>query len=286
MKHLLLSAAIAAIALPVIACSREKPNAQQAELQESAAAARVTDQVSPVETETSAEMPSVEMPKAESPMVNVSYLGATDIGAKAFLGEEIVGDNEEAIAAVEDFLIGADGKVERIVYRTGGVGGLGGKKSAVAFDLVTIGLDASSSATGENDLRVSVSMTADQIEAAPDFEQIGDNDYRLATEILGADVELVALPAPYRSAVVDDLIMDQDGQVNYVVVQRSVIDSAAGGDRFAFAYSLLRLEEGDNAGLALDVSAAQFNSANKFEYKQTDAIEEAMETAEASGDGN
>lgn len=277
MKHIMLSAAVAALALPVTACADERTKSQQAETQESAAAARESAKTAPAESASSAEMPAATASTASS--ASVSYPGATDISAKAFLGEEIYGDAGESIAHVADILISADGSAERIVYRTGGIGGVGGKKSAIAFDMVNIGLDDPASATSENDPLLRLSMTADQMKNSADFNQIGDDDYRLASEILGAHIDLVSLPDTNRNAIVDDLILANDGHVKDIIVQRSIVGSVGGGDRYAFDFSLLRIEEGDGAGLALDVTEAQFNAANKFEYKRSDAIEEAVETA-------
>lgn len=282
MKHLMLSAAIAALALPVSACAGESTKSQQAETQKSDAAARDSAKTATVESASSAEMPAATASTESS--ASVSYPGATDISAKAFLGEEIYGDAGQSIAHVADILIGAGGSAERIVYRTGGIGGVGGKKSAIAFDMVSIGLDEPASATSENDPLLRLSMTADQMKNAADFNQIGDDDYRLASEILGANIELVSLPDQDQNAVVDDLIMAHDGHVKDVIVQHSMIGSVGGGDRYAFDFSLLRIEEGDGAGLALDVTEAQFNGANKFEYKRSDAVEEAFETAKDPDD--
>lgn len=282
MKRLMLSAGVAALVLQVTACAGEKTNSQQAETQESATAARESAKTAPVTSASTAEMPAAIASTASS--ANVSYPGATDISAKAFLGEEIYGDTGESIAHVADILIGADGSAERIVYRTGGVGGVGGKKSALAFHMVNIGLDDPASATSENDPLLRLSMTADQMKNAADFNQIGDDDYRLASEILGANIDLVSAPDQDRNAVIDDLIIANDGRVKDVIVQRSMVGSVGGGDRYAFDFSLLRIEEGDGTGLALDVTEAQFNGANKFEYKRSDAVEEAVESAKDPDD--
>jgi len=282
MKQLMLSAAVAALVLPVSACAGETTKTQQTETRESAAAARESAKTAPVESASSAEMPAATASNTST--ANVSYLGVTDISAKAILGEEIYGDDGESIANVADILIGADGSAQRIVYRTGGIGGVGGKKSAIAFDMVNISLDDPANATNDNDPLLRLSMTADQMKNAAEFNQISDDDYRLASEILGAKIDLVSAPGEDSKAVVDDLIMANDGHVKDVIVQRSMVGSVAGGDRYAFDFSLLRVEEGDGDSLALDVTKAKFNSANKFEYKRSDAIEEAVETAKDPDD--
>lgn len=272
MKNLMLSAAIAAVILPVTSCAGEGAKSQQAETQKNAADARVSAEA------------VVEMPAATTSAVKVSYLGATDISAKAFLAEQLFGDNGETIAQVTDILIGADGTAQRIVYNTGGIGGVGVKQSAIAFDMVEVRMDKRADPTTESDLLLRLSMTADQMKNAADFNQIGDDDYRLASEILGSKIDLLSTPGEDDEAVVDDLILSIGGDIKHVIVQHSMIASVAGGDRYAFDFPLLRIEEGDGGGLALDVTEAQFNGANKFEYKRSDAIEEAAETAKDPDD--
>lgn len=279
MKKLMLSAAIAAVILPVASCAGEGAKSQQAETQKNASDARVSAEAAPVAPEAAAEMPA-----ATTSAVNVSYLGATDISAKAFLAEQLFGDNGETIAQVTDILIGADGTAKRVVYSTGGVGGVGAKQSAIAFDMVEITMDKPANPTTESDLLLRLSMTADQMKNAAEFNQRGDDDYRLASEILGSKIDLLSTPGEDDEAVVDDLIVSIDGEIKHVIVQRSMIGSVAGGDRYAFDFPLLRIEEGDGGGLALDVTEAQFNGANKFEYKRSEAIEEAVETAKDPDD--
>jgi hypothetical protein len=224
------------------------------------------------------------MPAATTSTVNVSYLGATDISAKAFLDEEIYGDAGESIARVEDILIGEDGQADRIVYKTGGIGGVGEKTSAIDFEKVKIGRDDPASTTTETALLLRLSMTSDQMKSAADFNQAGEDDYRMASEIMGSKIDLLSTPGENDEAVVDDLILSADGEVKHIIVQRSMVGSIAGGDRYAFDFPLLRTEEGDSGGLALDVTEAQFNGANKFEYKRSDAIDEAVETAKDPDD--
>lgn len=279
MRNLMLSAAIAAFVLPVASCAGEGSKSQQAEAEETASDVRVAAPSAPLDAQSQPEMPA-----AASSVVKVSYLGATDISANAFLAEQLFGDDGETIAQVTDILIGADGTAQRIVYSTGGIGGIGAKKSAIAFDVVDISMEEPADQTDQSDLVLRLSMTADEMKNAADFNQIGEDDYRLASEILGSTIDLLSTPGEDSDVVVDDLILSIDGDVKHVIVQRSIVGSIAGGDRYAFDYSLLRIEEGDGAGLALDVTEAQFNAADKFEYKRSDAIKEAVETAKNPDD--
>ncbi len=275
MKRLMLSAAIAALILPVAACAGEKTKSG-----ETVAAAEVAAK-EPAAKPAS----STDLPAAKAPNVKVSYLGATDISAKAFLGEEIYGDDGASIAHVADILIGDDGAADRVVYVTGGVAGVGGKKSTVEFETVLITIDDASTAADINDPLLRLSLTADQLKAAPDFVQASADDYRLASELLGAIVDLAAVPGDNGDAVIDDLILARDGRVKDVIVQRSMMGAMSGGDRYAYDFSLLSIEEGDG-GVALNVTDEQLNGANKFEYRRSDAIDEAAETVKDPYDQN
>lgn len=272
MKRLMLSAAIAALILPIAACAGEKTTSG-----DNAAKTNVAAEKS---------VPSTEMPAAKATNVRVSYLGATDISAKALLGEKIYGDNGESVAQVADILIGGDGSADRIVYATGGVAGVGGKKSTIDFDMVKIAFEDPSTTTDVNDPLLHLSLTADQLKGAAEFVQAGADDYRLASELLGATVDLASLPGDNGDAVIDDLIMAKDGHVKDVIIKRSLIGSLGAGDRYAYDFSLLTVEEGDGASVALNVTEAQLNGANKFEYRKPDAVDEAVETAKNPYDQN
>ncbi len=276
MKRLMLSAAIAALILPVAACAGEQSKSRE----------KVAEAEAAAEQPAAEPASDTELPAAKAPDVKVSYLGATDISAKALLGEEIYGDKGESVAHVDDILIGNDGSADRVVYVTGGVAGVGGKKSTIEFDTVRISIDDPASAVDVNDPLLRLSLTADQLKAAPDFVQDGADDYRLASELLGATIDLAALPGDNGEAIIDDLIMTKDGRVKDVIVQRSMMGAIGGGDRYAYDFSLLSIEEGDGGGLALNVTEEQLNGANKFEYKRSDAVDEAAETAKDPYDQN
>lgn len=275
MNRLMVSTAIVALILPAAACAGEKTKSDLNADKSTAAAGQPAAEPAS----------STDMPAAKAPDVRVSYLGATDISAKALLGEEIYGDNGESIAHVADILIDDDGSADRIVYVTGGVAGVGGKKSAIDFDLVKIGSDEPSTTTDVNDPLLRLSLTAEQLKSAADFVQDGADDYRMASELIGATVDLASAPGDNGDAVVDDLIMTRDGHVKDVIVQRAMIGSIGGGDRYAYDFSLLSVEEGDG-GVALNVTQEQLNGANKFEYKRSDAVDEAVETTMDPDDKN
>lgn len=306
MRRLMMSAAIAALALPIAACAGEK-TATYDEDTTTLAEADETDELDarepdalddPLDDDLDDDGVLDDDPLASDPTmadagvattptgVNVASLGATDISAKELLGEEIYGADGESIAHVDDVLIGANNRIDKIVYVSGGVGGVAGTKSTIPFNAVTIAFEDPSTTVNTNDPQLYLSATDDQMKAAAEFDQQGLNDYRLASEIIGTKIDLAAAAGDDDDAVVHDLIMAKDGAVTDVIVQRSVVGSVGGGDRYAFDYNLLNVAEGDGGELSLNVTEEQLNSANKFEYDREDAMDETSESMEDPDDTN
>lgn len=284
MKTLLISVAAAALILPVTACSKNSAETKAADAAVPSALEEGQDGDDAVvaANTTNANLPAVAA-AGEDGMARTAYLGATDISAKEMIGEKIYGqDNpsdttEESVAHVDDLLIGADNKIKSIVYVAGGLGGVGGTKSTIAFNNVGITFE-SGQAMGENDPLVRVSMTDDQARAAKEFDQNGLNDYRLASEIIGSKVNLASTPDDDDDAVINDLIFSKDGTVKTVIIQHSLVGSIGTGELYAFDFGKLGVEQGDG-GLFLNVTEAEMTDANEFEYRPHDAGQEAADDA-------
>lgn len=292
MNRLMLYCAVAALATPLSACADRSTEAD--EIAENTAPATVeeaeddtealADATDGVDVEAS-QNTATEMPAAAAPGAKVAYLGATDVSMKDLIGEQIYGVDGKSIAHVDDVLIGADSRADRIVFVSGGLGGFAGKKGAMEFNNLSLGFKEAATATETNDPLLHLSMTDDQVKNVAEWDQQGLNDYRLASEIIGTKIDLLTVPGGDDDAVVHDLIMSEDGAMKSVIVQRSVVGSVGGGDRYAFDYGLLQVEQGDG-GLALDVTEEQLNSASKFEYTRVDAVDEAAESARDPDDAN
>ncbi len=273
MKNLMITAAAAAFFFPLAACSKT----------EAVASRSTTVAVEPATSDSGA-TPAVAA-AGEDGLAKTAYLGPTDLSAKELLGETIFGmDNptdttEESIAHIDDLLIGADNKVQSIVYVAGGVGGVGGAKSTIPFNAASISLETEHN--DKNDPVVRVSMTDDQARAATEFDQAGLNDYRLASEIIGSKVDLASTEGDDDDAVVNDLILAKDGSVKDVIIQHSLVGSIGAGDLYAFDFGKLSVEQGDG-GLFLNVTQEEMNNMNKFEYSRKAAIDEA--TGEVTGE--
>jgi sporulation protein YlmC with PRC-barrel domain len=267
MNRLLISAAAAALILPVAACNEER----QAETDATTAEDTAVAESEPMPDETAADPDlagETEMETATTPTTAVTFLDPTDVSAEEIIANDIVGADGEKVGKVDDILINPAGKAEKLIFNPGtGVFDFTGK-AAVNFTSVTM-----TPTEGAGEAKVALSITEEQADSAQQFEQQGLNDYRLASELLSAEVDIAG--SDDDEAVIKDLIFTSDGTVKHVLIQRSAVGVGA-GDLYAFDYSKLSLEQGDG-GLILNVSEAELNEANKFEYTREDAADEAID---------
>lgn len=188
--------------------------------------------------------------------IGVVYMQPDEMSVKEFLGEGVIGIDGERIARVDDILIGADGKADSVIFLSGGFFGLGGKKGALDYSALDLTLD------NEHEPAIRVSMSEDAIQNVAEFKTDELNDYRLASELVGAAAELSGTD---ESAVIADAIVSKDGDIRHLIVADGVIGSW-GGEKRAVAYNKLVIEQGDG-GLVLNMTPEQFETAQKFEYR-------------------
>ncbi len=194
------------------------------------------------------------------------YLEPTQLSAKDFLGEGIHGVEGDRIARVDDIVIGADGKAKSVVFLSGGVFGLGGKRGALDFNRVNVSWDS------DYDPRVQVSLTQDAIQSVAEYNTDKMNDYQLASEIIGTKVDLASRDDSDDDAVINDIILDKDGSVKFLVVQKSMLGSIGAGQKYAVDYSRLSHEQGDG-GLVLNVTEKDLEKAAKFSHMRRQAAD-------------
>lgn len=269
MNKLLLSAAACALLTPIAACARDSAQTETAE----------TETMSENAIQTAAD-PAADPAQTVAPTPETAYetagvltMPAESISAKELLGEDVEGANGEKIARVDDVVIGADGRAQNIVVSSGEFLGLGGKKGALDFKAVDIAV------TRDNEPEVSVSMTGEAIGAVAEFVTDEQNDYSLASEILGAEAGLLPGGGDGEKVVVNDIVFDPDGAVEYLIVQKSVLGAIGAGDKYAVAYSDLTVEQGDG-GLVLAMTESELEAAPKFDMSRAD-INEAWEETKA-----
>jgi hypothetical protein len=91
-----------------------------------------------------------------------------DLGAvstERLVGQEIVTNDVETIATIEDVLIGASGEVESVVARFGGFLGFGSNRVELQMDEIEI------MGNEGDELMVRTSLTPESIETRPEYEE-------------------------------------------------------------------------------------------------------------------
>ncbi|MEQ8936319.1 MAG: PRC-barrel domain-containing protein [Amphiplicatus sp.] len=234
MRRLMLSAAVAALIIPAAAVAQTAPETVKTDAQIEAKA------------ETSA----------------IKYLEADQISAKDLLGEEIAGSTGDNIAHIDDLVIDANGKADKVVFKSGGAFGLGGKRGALDYGQVTVAVDESA------DPRTSVSMTEEAIKSVAEYVTEEANDYRLASELIGASAKLSTSD---EEATITDLILSQDGSIEHVIVQNGLV-GAVGGEKMAVDYTTIAIEQGDG-GVVINLTPDELAASQRFEYADTPVYE-------------
>ncbi|WP_411818322.1 hypothetical protein [Hyphococcus sp. DH-69] len=186
------------------------------------------------------------------------WMSPSSLSAKELLGEGIRGADGERIARIDDIEIDANGNASKAIFLSGGVFGLGGTRGALDYQQMDIEIDS------EHEPIVSVSLSEEAIQAVAEYRTEEMNDYSLASEIIGAKVDLeTANDNDDDDAVINDIILSADGRVEHLLVQKSAIGSIGMGERYAVAYSKLAVEQGDG-GLVLDLSEAELTASPRF----------------------
>ncbi len=187
---------------------------------------------------------------------NDYVMSSSEYRASTLIGAPVTNPAGEEIATVADLFLGEDTNKPMIIVREGGAAGVGGTLHMLAFDKATF-----TPRTGETEPAVSFQITEDGIEALPEFEQDGLNDFRLASEMIGTNAKLSYSDDIAR---VNDLLIGQDGAAKYALVSKGV----AGGDEYVIAATAVTVAQGDGEdALLIDLDAEEFGAAQVLRYE-------------------
>jgi sporulation protein YlmC with PRC-barrel domain len=181
-KILLLAATLPLmLSAPVLAQTADQPPAAGTEVPPPPA------DVAPESTESAVPQPDTAAATDAAPAETVPLEDDTDAAAAApsgsteilteesdnqvlaakILGMDVVNSAGEKIGKVEDVLLDKSGQISGLVLKSGGVLGMGGKSVAVAWTDV---------AAAENAEAVTIDLTPEQIDAAPEFQTKEDQE--------------------------------------------------------------------------------------------------------------
>jgi len=187
---------------------------------------------------------------------SASYtLASGEYEASDLIGAPVHNAAGEEIATVSDVWFGNDGAAPMFIVRDGGVAGVGGDLRTVAYNVAMITPDPEDM-DGEPD--IFVKLTEASPESMPEFEQATNDDYRLASEMIGSTV---AVSYSGESARINDLILSETGQARYAVISPDL----ASTDQILVDAGNISVAEGDADGeLILDVTAEAFKAAPAY----------------------
>ena len=175
--------------------------------------------------------------------------------ASDLIGASVHNPAGEEIATVADIWLGANGSAPMIVLRDGGVAGVGGKLRTVAYSAATIAADPD---TSGDEPDVIVRLTDETLETLPEFEQVDDNDFRLASEMIGTTV---GVSFSGGSARINDLILTNTGKARYAVISPDLVSI----DQIVVDANAITVAQGDtDGGLVLDLDAQTFAAAPEY----------------------
>jgi hypothetical protein len=175
--------------------------------------------------------------------------------ASDLIGASVHNPAGEEIATVADIWLGANGSAPMIVLRDGGVAGVGGKLRTLAYSEATIAADPD---TSGDEPDVIVRLTDETLETLPEFEQVDDNDFRLASEMIGTTV---GVSFSGGSARINDLILTNTGKARYAVISPDLVSI----DLIVVDANAITVARGDtDGGLVLDLDAQTFAAAPEY----------------------
>ncbi len=93
-----------------------------------------------------------------------SIAAGMTLTSDALIGADIHDSNGEVVGTVADLIIDADGHLAQIIAEVGGFLGLGARE--VALDRSQVDIEAE----GEADIRITLAMTLEELEAMPEYE--------------------------------------------------------------------------------------------------------------------
>jgi len=245
MKKLMITAAASALMFGAAACSNET------EMNE---AAYDTDTAEMAQTdETDDEYAEVD---AEAPDYETVYLVAGNLSAGEIVGAKVIGADGEDIATVDDLLIGDNGQIETVVFRSGDFIDLAGMKGSLPYS----DLDVAMVENGEP--AFTISMTEEDIQNVAEFDQEGLNDYRLVSEMIGTTADFTNSD---DSARINDVIVSEEGEALYAIIG----DPILGEDR-QIGFDMIMVEQNadNNDTIMINASSEDLEMMPVFRYEQ------------------
>lgn len=251
MKTLLATASASALLLAAAACSEADAPAQTAGYETNGPQ---------VETMAEGDDQMVDTADADTDVdasTRTEYtLAANEMEASDLIGASVHGPSGDEIATVADIFLGTDGMQPVLLVRDGGVSGLGGDLRTLNFEAATM-----TASEGGDEPDVVIAITEENLETLPEFEQEGLNDFRLASEMMGA---VPAMSFSGDQARVNDFILTNSGELRYAVISPALVSS----DQIVIDANAVQVAQGDGEGeVLIDIDQAAFDEAPMYRWE-------------------
>ena len=251
MKTLLATASASALLLAAAACSEADAPAQTAGYETNGPQ---------VETMAEGDDQMVDTADADTDVdasTRTEYtLAANEMEASDLIGASVHGPSGDEIATVADIFLGTDGMQPVLLVRDGGVSGLGGDLRTLNFEAATM-----TASEGGDEPDVMIEITEENLETLPEFEQEGLNDFRLASEMMGA---VPAMSFSGDQARVNDFILTNSGELRYAVISPALVSS----DQIVIDANAIQVAQGDGEGeVLIDIDQAAFDEAPMYRWE-------------------
>lgn len=182
-------------------------------------------------------------------------LAAGEMEASDLIGASVHNPAGEEIATVADIFLGTNGTEPVLLVRDGGLTGLGGDLRMLNFAAATV------SGQPGDEPELIVAMAEENLETLPEFEQDEMDDYRLASEMMGA---VPAMSFSDSQARVNDLIFTNAGELRYAVISPGLVST----DQIVINANAIKVAEGDGEGeILIDIDQAAFDEAPMYRWE-------------------
>ena len=247
MKRLFLTTSAAALMMGVVACSGADTHTQTADTDTTAMTETATYDRDYENDDAAYGDAAVETRTGNAQMADMDRDDYV-LTSGEFLTSDLIG---EEVGEIEDVMLASGGEQPMLIIRDG----FAGELHAVSFDQATIWFDE------EGEPAARMDLTEEMLDDLQEFEQNGMNDYRLASELTGTNVNLAFNDKDVR---VTDLIVKTDGQAKYAVVSDGIVEAVT-DQRFLIDPAKIMVAQGDSDGeVVIDLTEQEFNSAMGF----------------------
>ena len=141
-----------------------------------------------------------------------AILGAHAVSIRHTIGAPVFSAAGERLGSVANLVLDSANRIQKVVVASGTVLGVGEKNVQVEFEAAVVGRDPEQAPV------IHMQVTPEEIDNAPSFDPstLAEQGDRLASSFIDRTVTLVAVA---ENAKIHDLILNEDGMVEHLIVE-------------------------------------------------------------------